>query len=186
MLQPLPRDVWSLSLFPFQLANGGNNSTAGRLWTALQMPCELVVLALMLIQGSLGARSWLSAAGSLKRGAQLCPLGSKSFSAASSQQHKSPCLLHSPRVPKHTKRCSSLERCPPTSPSRRQQPKATLAHPSLPQPLAARSLGSKRPDWAQAYDHISVLLAEHTEQLMLMGTRAVSAGTPSCSVGGLP
>lgn len=60
------------------------------------------------------------------------------------------------------------------------------SQPFLPQPLAARSLGRKRPDWAQAYDHISVPLTEHTARLMLMGTGAVSAGAPSCSVGGLP
>lgn len=88
--------------------------------------------------------------------------------------------------PKHTKRCSSLGRClAPSSSRRRRQPKATLVHPFLPQPLAARSLGSERPDWAPAYDDISVPLAEHTA-LMVTGSRAVSAGTPSCSVGGLP
>lgn len=73
VLQPLPRDVWSLCLYPFQLANGGNKSGAGRLWTALQMPSEPSVLALTLIQGLLGARSRLTADGSLQRGAQLCP-----------------------------------------------------------------------------------------------------------------
>lgn len=67
VLHPLPTDLWSLSLFPFQLARRGNKGRAGRPWAALQMPSELVILALMLIQGALGA------ARSLQTGAQLCP-----------------------------------------------------------------------------------------------------------------
>lgn len=93
MLQPLPIDLWSLSLFPFQLASRGNKGRAGRPWVALQMLSELVILALLLIQGSLGA------AHSLQRGAQLCPPGSKSLSAASSTNpHVISTALGSPRT----------------------------------------------------------------------------------------
>lgn len=73
VLQALPGEFGLFSLFSFQLASGANKSRAGRLWTAWQMPSEPAVLAPMPIQGLLGARSWLSAAGSLQKGAQSCP-----------------------------------------------------------------------------------------------------------------
>lgn len=184
VLQPLPRDVWSLSLFPFQLANGGNKSRAGRFWTALQMPSELAVLALTLVQGSLGARGRLSAAGPLQRDAQLCPPGEVNPSPQPAAQI--PMSSPQPLGPQAHQEVQLPREMPLHIILKETAAQGHASQPFLPQPLVARSLGRKRPDWAQAYDHISVLLTEHTARLMLMGTGAVSAGTPSCSVGGLP